>query len=189
MALVTCEFYDLSPKPLSDCRYEGDGGDKVDGKTVTARYDATPVLEPSKHALDDVAAAVRFTVERTDDVARDDFAVGAGAEITGDDIAARLDQPAFLYPAQQVADKFRLQHRPRMVSKPGGLESSVVGTAATFNPCACMGRTAALLPTCPCTTWLWIGMMEVVMGIDRDFTSRPPRSWTGRYARDAADDR
>ena len=48
-------------------------------------------------------------------------------------------------------------------------------TAATFNPCACIGRTAALLPTCPCTTWLWIEMMEVVMGIVRGVTWRLPR--------------
>ena len=36
-----------------------------------------------------------------------------------------------------------------------------MGAAATSSPSACIGKTAALLPTWPCATWLW---MEITCG-------------------------
>ncbi|WP_395456576.1 hypothetical protein ACHMW5_15025 [Azospirillum melinis] len=38
------------------------------------------------------------------------IAVGAGTEIAGDDVAARLDQSAFFHAAQQIANQFGFQH-------------------------------------------------------------------------------
>jgi len=56
---------------LSDCSYEGDGGEEIDREAIVARGDAPPILKPSKHALDDVAPAVGLAVVCVDDVARD----------------------------------------------------------------------------------------------------------------------
>lgn len=125
----------------------------------------------SHHRVADIND-VRVDLPCAFDEGGNNIAVGAVAQIAGDNVAARLDQSAFFHSAQQIADQFGFT-RPRMVSKPGWFGSKVVGTAATFNPCACMGRMAALLPTCPCTTWLWIEMTEVVIVI----TSRSFRSW------------
>jgi hypothetical protein len=54
---------------LSDRGDECDGCDEVDCEAVVSRRDAPPVLEPTEHALDDVAAAMGFSVERIDAVA------------------------------------------------------------------------------------------------------------------------
>ncbi len=47
-----------------------DGGQEVDGEPVVSGCYALPVLEPAEHALDDIASAVRGSVEGINDVSR-----------------------------------------------------------------------------------------------------------------------
>ena len=43
---------------------EGDGGEEISGETVVAGGNASPVLHPAEHALDDVTTPIGDVVER-----------------------------------------------------------------------------------------------------------------------------
>ena len=49
--------------PPQDDGGDGDGGREVGGQLVVASGDAAPVLEPTEHALDEIAALVDLGIE------------------------------------------------------------------------------------------------------------------------------
>jgi len=62
MKCHSSRFQTQSGPPQDDCS-DGDGGSEVGGQLIVASGDAAPVLEPTEHALDEIAPLVDVGIE------------------------------------------------------------------------------------------------------------------------------